>query len=415
MHAEILSIGNEIISGQLLDTNSQWLSQRLEELGIRVLYHSTVGDDLAAMTEVFRQALGRSDLVISTGGLGPTPADMTREAVAMATGRKLILDKSSLDHIRQLFVRRNRPMPERNERQAYQPEGARAVYNPNGTAPGIDLEMTRGEALRSRLFCLPGVPAEIHEMWQQSIGPLIREIGGEQQLIRHRRIKCFGAGESQLVEKLADYIHKSENPRVGITASQTVITLRLAATGSSDEACEAILEPVIATFRERLGRLVFGQDDDEMQDAVVRLLREKQKTLATVEWGTAGLVADWIGNAQNSDGAFRGGMVVPGGAGLASGLGLPSDLIERARASGEELIVAMAEACRRRFATDYSLAVGPFPEFNAEAVEPDRVFFSLAGPDETAVKMIPFAGHPAYLRTYCALQGLDMLRLRLMK
>lgn len=414
MHAEIVSIGNEIVSGQLLDTNSQWLSQRLEELGVRVLYHSTVADDLERMTETFRAALRRSDVVISTGGIGPTPADMTREAVAAAAGRKLVLDPQSLEHIRRLFARRNRPMPERNERQAYQPEGGRAVHNPNGTAPGIDLEVPRGEAPPSRLFCLPGVPAEMKEMWQQTLEPAIRKLGGGRGLIRHRRLHCFGAGESHLVEKLADYIHKTENPRVGITASRTVITLRLAATGASDEACETILCPIAADIRQRLGTLVFGEDDDEMQHAVVRLLRTRQKTLATVEWGTAGLVAEWLGGVADSTDVYRGGIVAPGGAGLTLSLGLPADLVARPQEAGRELAIAMADACRAKFDADLGLAVGPFPSSQAEAAQPQPVYYALASRDSTAIKTVPYAGHPAHLKTYCGLHALDMLRLHLL-
>ena len=143
MHAEILAIGDEITSGQTLDTNSQWLSQRLEELGVRVLYHTTVGDELAPCAEVFRQAIDRADLVVATGGLGPTADDLTRQALAQATGRELQLDPEALEHIRGMFARRGRPMPPQNELQAMFPAGSRVVRNPHGTAPGIDLEVPR--------------------------------------------------------------------------------------------------------------------------------------------------------------------------------------------------------------------------------------------------------------------------------
>ena len=172
MHAEIISpSGTEFASGQLLDTNSQWLSLRLEELGIHVLYHATVGDELEAIVQVFRQAFRRSDVIVTTGGLGPTADDLTREALAKATGRKLVMDPHALEHIRKLFARRKREMPKTNKVRRYFRKESRVVHNPNGTAPGIDIEVSRCPAAPCRLFALPGVPAEMKEMWYGTLVP----------------------------------------------------------------------------------------------------------------------------------------------------------------------------------------------------------------------------------------------------
>ena len=197
MNAEILAIGDEITGGQLLDTNSQWLSQRLGELGVRVLYHSTVGDELQPCVEVFRRAIERADLVISTGGLGPTADDLTREALATAANRPLVMVPEALEHVRQLFARRKREMPKSNELQAWFPEGSRVVPNPNGTAPGIDIDVPRGDGGRCRFFALPGVPAEMREMWQGSLLVALRGIGAGRRVILRRNIKCFGAGKAR--------------------------------------------------------------------------------------------------------------------------------------------------------------------------------------------------------------------------
>src|SRR3990172_5530490 len=170
MRAEIIAIGDEITSGQLLDANSQWLSQRLEELGVRVLYHTTVGDELEPMAE----GIGRADVVVATGGLGPTADDLTREAIAEATGRRLVVDRQALEAIRQLYARRKRAMPQQNERQALFPEGSRVIPNPNGTAPGIALDVPRQVAPPAHVFALPGVPAEMEEMWHQSVAGSLR-------------------------------------------------------------------------------------------------------------------------------------------------------------------------------------------------------------------------------------------------
>jgi len=414
MRAEIVSIGNEITSGQLLDTNSQWLSLRLEELGVPVLWHSTVGDDLEAIVQVFQVACRRADVVVSTGGLGPTADDLTREALAKTAGRKLLVDQAALEQIRQLFARRKREMPKRNELQALLPEGSRAVANPNGTAPGIDLELARQGRAPCRLIALPGVPAEMKEMWYQSVAAILRKAGAGARVIRHRQVRCFGAGESQIEAMLPNLVHKTANPRVGITASSTIITLRLAASAPTEEGCFALMEPVLGTIRQRLGKLVFGEDEDELEDAVVRLLRQKHNTLATAEWGSAGQVAARLGGIADSEGFFLGGLVVRTAAGLVQSLGLPADLAARADPSAQDVVVAMAEACRKRFGSDLGLAVGPFPKSDPTASEPKPVLFALAAAAGTATKSIPFALHPAVLKVYAGNHALDMVRLRLM-
>jgi nicotinamide-nucleotide amidase len=436
MHAEIISIGDEITSGQILDTNSQWLSLRLEELGIHVLYHVTVGDDMEAMVQVFRQAFSRADVIVATGGLGPTADDLTREALAKATGRKLVMDPHALEHIRQLFARRKREMPKTNEVQALFPEGSRVVSNRNGTAPGIDIEVSRCPAAPCRLFALPGVPAEMREMWHETLVHELRKIGAGKQIIMHRRIKCFGAGESQMESMLPDLVRRGLQPRVGINASQATIIFRVTATGPTEEAAQAAMGPVVTTIRKCLGVLVFGEEDDELQDAVVRLLRENHKTLATAEWGTAGLVADWLGSAAEGCGHFCGGLVLPGEAAVrqlldlqphkaaTAGRVLPDETTSGASQSAttsrgsmdapddaKDLVADMAEACRKRFASDYALSVGPFPKSDSASTEPKPLYFGLATTGGVTTKSIPFAAHPALLKILSAKQALNMVRL----
>ncbi len=438
MHAEIISIGDEITSGQILDTNSQWLSLRLEELGIHVLYHATVGDDVEAMVGVFRLALSRSDVIVTTGGLGPTADDLTREALAKATGRNLVMDPHALEHIRELFARRKREMPKKNEAQALFPEGSRVVHNPHGTAPGIDIEAPRPPAAPSRLFALPGVPAEMKEMWYGTLVRELRKIGAGQRVIKHRRIKCFGVGESQMEAMLPDVVRRGREPRVGINASQATIIFRVTATAATEEAAQSAMEPVVATIRKCLGNLVFGEEDDEIQDAVIRLLRQHNKTLATVEWGTAGLVAEWLGSVAEGQGFYRGGLVLVGEAAVRQVLDLPAaqKAATAGRASGtsgdrasdatagrgfmdapheaKDLVAAMAQACRKRFGSDYALSVGPFPKSDTAAAEPKPLYFGLATAAGVTTKSTPFAAHPALLKILCAKQALNMVRLAMM-
>ncbi len=212
MHAEIIAIGDEIVSGEHLDTNSPWLSRRLEELGVRVLYHTTVGDELAACEEIFRRAIDRADIVISSGGLGPTADDLTRGALAASAGRELVLYPQALEHIRALFARRKREMPRQNEIQAMFPAGSRMIGNPHGTAPGIDLEVSRPGKGSCRFFALPGVPAEMMEMWKATLAAEIGALAAGQKVIRRRKINCFGAGESQIEAMLPDLIRRGARP-----------------------------------------------------------------------------------------------------------------------------------------------------------------------------------------------------------
>jgi len=428
--AEIISIGDELSSGERLDTNSQWLSQRLGELGVRTLYHTTVADELAANVEVFRLALDRADLVLATGGLGPTADDLTRDAVAQAIGVELILDPAALEHIRSLFARHNRPMPERNRLQAMFPAGSRPIDNPAGTAPGIWLEAPRPGRDACRLFALPGVPAEMREMFAATVAPAIARLLGERRMIRHRRIKCFGAGESQLEQMLPDLIRRGREPSVGITVHEATITLRITATGPTEEACLAAMRPTEETIRQALGVLVFGTEDDELEDVVVRLLTERHRTVSTVEWATRGRLARCLGRAAAGSGCHAGSVTIDSSSAaerLFSTPGGPSG--STPPAGSPEFALWLAEQCRRVFASDFALAIGPFPAIDPAAPDApiapsDQVaglpsggapefHFALATSETTLVRSSTMAHHPAIWEPRTAKQALNLLRLHL--
>jgi nicotinamide-nucleotide amidase len=411
MHAEVISIGDEVISGQILDTNVQWLSQQLEELGIRVLYHSGVGDELEPLVETFSRAIARAEVVVATGGLGPTADDLTREALANAVGRRLVRDAEALRQIQQLFARRKREMPARNELQAMFPEGSRIVRNPNGTAPGIDLDAPRPDGATSRVIALPGVPAEMKEMWHDSVEELLRRMRPGGRLIRHTRVKCFGAGESQIEARLPDGFLRQTDPVVGINASQTTIIFRIAAAGADEAECRRKTQPVVAAIRQRLGDLVFGEGDDELEDVVVRLLQSRKQTIAVAEWGTAGTVAERLGSVAGGETAFCGGVVVASPGALRAALGLEAG---EATAADRAATEATAVACRKRFGTDYALAVSRFPPLAAADETPRPFYLAAAGPAGVTVKELPYAGHPAMLRVWCCKQALNLVRLTLL-
>ncbi len=413
MIAEVISIGDELTSGQRLDTNSQWLSERLGELGIKVLYHTTVADDLAANVSVFATAIARADVVVATGGLGPTADDLTREVLAQAVGRELVLDEASLEHIRGLFAKYKRDMPERNRVQAMFPAGSRIIPNANGTAPGIWLEAPRPAGGTCHVFALPGVPAEMFEMYHQTVAPAVASLSGRPRIIRHRRIKCFGAGESHVEQMLPDLIRRGRQPSVGITVHAATITLRITADGATEEECRAAMEPTAATIRECLGSLVFGEEDDELEHAVLRLLAASNRSLSTSEFGTGGSLAEGLSRAAGDDQHYLGGLVIRGEAMLARSLGDSGDLVASHGAASREVAEAMARACREQSGADYALAVGPFPDQSQRDTDVPY-YFALATPQKVTVKASSLAGHPSIWTPRAAKAALNLLRLTLL-
>jgi nicotinamide-nucleotide amidase len=415
MHAEIISIGDELTSGQRLDTNSQWLSTRLGELGVPVLYHTTVADNLEANVRVFRQAIDRADLIVATGGLGPTADDLTRQAIAAAVGVELDFLPSVMAHIESLFARRKRPMPEQNCVQAMFPRGSRVIPNPDGTAPGIDIDVPRDGKRPARIFALPGVPSEMRDMWEQTVGPAIAQMFGAPQIIRHRVIECFGIGESDLEAMLPDLIRRGRDPQVGITVHDATISLRITASGDSAEACYRAMEPTIDTIHQCLGTLVFGEGTDELEHAVLRLLVAQFKTVATAEWASGGTIAHWLSSVPESGGQFRGGVVIRDAASLGSLLGIAHESTQDAARDQESIVARIAQVCREKFDADYGLAVGELQKSKPSTSEPPNLYFAVAGAQGVTVKSTPYVGHPDLLKTRGAKQALNLLRLTLLR
>jgi nicotinamide-nucleotide amidase len=426
MRAEIISIGDELTTGQRLDTNSQWLSQRLGELGIATWRHTTVGDNLDDNVAVFRAAADKADVVISTGGLGPTADDLTRESLAKLIDRPLKLDEASLEHIRALFARRKRAMPERNVIQAMFPEGSRPIFNPHGTAPGIALDVPRADGSKCQIFSLPGVPAEMFEMFTESVAPELAAASGPPRVIVHRAIRCFGVGESDLEAMLPDLIRRGRTPTVGITVSDATITLRITAVAATREECEELIAPTVATIHECLGELAYGEGEDELADVVLRQLIARGETLSTVEWGNAGLA--WAMHqamekaiagksseeAAHWRAAYRGGVTIGDAPGAAMQLGASYDWSSTPPTSAE-MATALAESARKSLQTDWCLATAEYPPFVSRMLEPNKLQMAIAGPCDTVSLGTPYAGHPAILKPRAAKQALNFLRLKLLR
>ena len=350
MLAEIIAIGDELTSGQRLDTNSQWLSRELGLLGIPVGYHTTACDTLAAGVHAFRTAARRAQVVVATGGLGPTADDLTRDVLSELSGQRLVLSQQALEVIASRFLTRHAVMPESNRRQAMFPEGSSLIENPDGTAPGIKMVLPApdgwGEGVGSVVYALPGVPAEMRRMWDETVSGDLKQVAGKKRVLRHRRLKCFGAGESAIEEMLPGIIERGRDPTVGITAHEATITLRISAWADNDDSCWEKIKTTENIIRETLGQLVYGEEDDEVEDAAAAALLAASASLATVEAGTAGRVASLFAQAaerrnDTSEPFFCGGLVLPG---------LPG--------ARPELIAAAKDVARSHNAS-VGMAVGP--------------------------------------------------------
>ncbi|MFQ5491120.1 MAG: CinA family nicotinamide mononucleotide deamidase-related protein, partial [Phycisphaerae bacterium] len=303
MKAELLSVGSELTSGLTVDTNSAWLAGRLARLGIEVGRQVTVGDDLDAIKEALREAAGRSEVVVVTGGLGPTEDDRTRQAVAAALGVGVRTDEAVLEGIRAMFRRRRARWSESNARQALIPEGAQPIENPWGTAAGI-----RAEVGDSLVYCLPGVPAEMERMFEASVGPELADFGATGVLLTHT-LRCFGAGESRIGEQIADLMGGTGPVRVGTTAHEAVIGIRFFVRGRTRDQAQGLLDEAVVEVRQRLGPLVFGEGQATLESAVGGILGSRGLTLATAESCTGGLLAKRLTDVPGSSAYFLRGLV----------------------------------------------------------------------------------------------------------
>ena len=408
MEAEIFANGDEITSGKILDTNSQWLSRELEDLGVSVRFHTAVEDELDDMVDVLRIAMNRVDLIVWTGGLGPTADDLTRQAFADAAGVPLVEDATSLRQIQEIYQRRGSTMAPNVRAQAFQPQGALPIRNPNGTAPGIDLTVKRkppipeGRLDTIRLLAYPGVPAEMMEMWndsgRQTIIKLHEELEGKRHIIKSRSIHSFGLGESQVESMLSGLTARDHIPKVGITATQATITLRIVAESETEEQCVQLIEPTAKLIYETLGNRVFGEGEDTLPEVVCRIAKKQGKHIAVVEAGTRGLLAEALGRAEESATCFLGGIVVP-----------PRHPIAPDR---------MIEIGRKMFDADYLLLIGAYPEGKPDRTRSDETFTAIVNAKESdlqtsilRMRNYPFVGHPGIIDDLYVKRVLDLFRL----
>ena len=355
MKAEIIAIGTELVSGQSLDTNSQWLSQNLGALGIPVHFHSSIGDDMAENLEAFRIAVGRADLVITSGGLGPTQDDLTRDVLAGVAGVALLEDAESLRAIEALFARRNRTMTERNRIQALIPEGGEALFNAIGTAPGLAIAVGS-----SFVACLPGVPSELKRMFTEQVVPQLKKRGFVGRIIVHRKINLFGKGESDVEADALDLTARGRVPEVGITASQATISFRISAEGATEAEAQAAMEPTATIIYERFANLIVGEGTADVAEATALELTRTGLTIASAESFTGGLLSHQLTTVPGASRHTLGGVVAYSAESKIKLLGVPGDLIAAEGVVSAAVAGAMASLARERFGADVGLAVTGF-------------------------------------------------------
>jgi nicotinamide-nucleotide amidase len=409
LSAEIIAVGSELLTPFRTDTNSLWLTEKLNSVGIEVKLKTIVGDDDARLEETIRDALKRSTCVVLTGGLGPTEDDITRKIAARALGRRLQLDERVLEEIRAKFARWGRQMPEINSRQAMVIEGGQVLDNPNGSAPGMYIEWDgRVVAL------LPGPPREMKPMFETHVLPKLSERAGGVRVAR-RVLRVSGLGESAVDERIAPVYTQYKNPQTTILFNRSEIEIHLTAQGQSEAEAELLLDGLAGQIEERLGESVFAFRGETMEEVVGLRLAVGGFTVATAESCTGGLVAHRLTEVPGSSSYFMEGVVAYSNEAKTRLLGVPAELIEEHGAVSAEVAEAMAEGVKRRAGVDFALSVtGVAGPGGGSAEKPvGLVYIALADDAHTEHRRLMLPGDRHLIRWRASQAALDLLRRRL--
>jgi nicotinamide-nucleotide amidase len=408
--AEIIAIGSELLAPDRTDTNSLWLTEHLNRLGIEVKLKTIVGDDDARLEETIKDAVRRSKVVIATGGLGPTEDDITRKITARALGRRLLLDELVLEEIRQRFQSFGVSMPERNSRQAMVIEDAEVLPNPNGTAPGMFIDH-QGTAI----VLLPGPPREMHPMFENHVAERLAGRAGNLCVIR-RTLRVAGMGESAVDEKIAPVYTQYDNPVTTILFNQSEIEIRLTARGRTEKEANDLLDRLSGQIEERLGNAVFSFAGETMEEVVGLKLALGGYTLAVAESCTGGLLAQRITDVPGSSKYFIGGLVAYSNDVKMKALGVEPMLLLEHGAVSAPVAEAMAEGVRSRAETDFGLAITGIagPGGGTEEKPVGTVFIALASEVKTQHRKLHLPGDRHLIRWRASQAALDLLRRRLL-
>jgi len=417
--ASIVSIGNELLNGHTTDTNATFICQQLLSIGVPVVSVYTVGDDVGKIVRALKRAAEDADIVIATGGLGPTDDDLTRQAFAELLNVKLELDSTPLEDIRQFFAKRGLPMPEKNAIQACIPAGAQPIKNPLGTAPGIEAGMDG-----RMFFALPGVPSEMKQMFEESVLPRLKQQGpalrseakkGGNAFTVIRKVRCFGAGESAIAEKLGDLMDRRRNPLINSTVGSGIITLHVVASAADKQQAEQMAQKDVEHLRSLLGELVFGVDDQTLAEVVGQQLAARHKTIAIAESCTGGLLGKLLTDIPGSSAYFTQGWITYSNKAKVEQLGISPNLIEKYGAVSEQVASAMAIAAKQKARSNFAVAITGIagPAGGSEQKPVGLVFISFCDDRTCRTQRFLFSHTRDSIRLRAALTALNMLRLEL--
>ena len=414
MKVEIINTGTELLLGNVLNTHQQWLCRRLFEAGYRVERQVCVPDTGDVIQQAVREALGRADLVICTGGLGPTSDDLTRDLVAQLLGRKLVMDEQVRAEIRNFLAKRNRPQPARTEVQALVPDGARVLPNAVGTAPGLAMEVAAGQFQdgKSWLFMLPGPPRELHPMFMEHALPMIRSLLPLEQRLACRTLRTSGIGESMVEERIAGPLDELVRGglELGYCARTGEVDVRFVGSARMVNQAEQIA-------RKILGNYVFGIDDERIEDVLVRLLTERKQTLAIAESCTGGLVSHRITNVPGASAVLLAGLVTYSNKAKQKFLAVKAESLEEHGAVSELVAREMAQGVRQALEANFGLSVTGIagPSGGSPEKPVGTVFIGLAGEDRVLAKKMFNPFDRETFKHVTSQQALDLLRLFVVK
>lgn len=410
MNAEIIAIGSELLLGQIIDTNSSYIAKRLAENGIELVRNTTVGDDFERMKEAIRNAVDRSQIVITTGGIGPTEDDLTREAVAGVFDRPLTFEPHLMKQIEDIFSRRGFRMTENNKKQAFIPAGAIPIENPKGTAPGFIVEYPSGSILS-----IPGVPSEMEYLMEHTVIPYLRkrfDIG--KQVIQYKVLRACGLGESAIGLQIKDLMKESRNPTVGTLAAVGDVRIRITAKTDSPEEASILIQNMEEEIRKRLGSLIYGVDSETLQGNIVKELERQNLTLSVVETFTGGIISHKLAGTGSQ--SFIQGQILASETSQKAFLNLPGDGFESLKKDPQKLADLLANRARDLYDTNLALALfAKVGEEEGKETYRVQTCYSLSNPMGIRSQEYPLGGELPMVRERAAILGLDMLRKYLLK
>lgn len=375
MKAEIFSIGTELLMGELTDTNAAWIASRLPPLGVQLQWMSIIGDSQDMLAEAFQRGLQRSDIIFTTGGLGPTQDDLTREGVAQALGETPTVQDEVVKGLEKYFQGRGMTMPSHNIKQAHLIPSAQFIRNRNGTAPGWWVE-SKGKFI----VCMPGPPGEMHPIWEEEVAPRLREMVDDEVTVT-RNIKTLGMSEAAIDEEISEFFGQ-ENPYLGIYSKADGIHLRVIARAKDEARARELIQPVEEAINQRLGPYIWGHDDETPEQSLGQVLLQHGLSLATMESVTGGLLANSISEVPESSCYYQGGVVAFSREAMLAH-GVPADILEQFGAASQETANAMATTARESSGADFGIGVaGVLGPAEQEGKAPGQIYIAIAADQE---------------------------------